>query len=232
MNTAIEWQIRQQFYTMAEESYRDFQAKLMPTMEKHRIFGIRTPILRAFANEFYQTEDSEAFLHALPHESYEENNLHALLLMKIRDIKRLEPELDAFLPHIDNWATCDMLSLKILKTYPETRMRLAKKYLADNHTYTIRFGIGILMRYELDDPFTPTIPELAASLHSEEYYVKMMQAWFFATALAKQYDAVLPYLTERKLDPWVHNKTIRKAIESDRIPLDHKNFLRTLSLRS
>ncbi len=232
MNTEIEKRVQDALFALVDEPYADFSASLIPNIKKENILGIRTPVLRKFAAEFAKTEDAEAFLHALPHQYLEENNLHAFLLMRIRDIDRLETELEAFLPHIDNWATCDGLSLKIFEKYPEKRLFLAKKYLKSEHFYTIRFGIGMLMRYELGDTFTSDILQLAASVHVEDYYVKMMQAWFFATALAKQYEATLPFLTEKRLDVWVHNKTIRKAIESYRITPEQKEFLRTLSIKA
>ncbi len=232
MNTEIEKKVQTALFALADEHYRDFHSALMPTVDKKTVIGIRTPILRHFAKDFIKTEDAEVFLQTLPHTYYEENNLHALLLMQMRDFDALENALDAFLPHIDNWATCDMLSPKIFTKYPEKRLILAKKHIKSTHIYTIRFGIGMLMKYELSETFTPEIPALVASIHSEDYYVKMMQAWFFATALAKRYEEVLPYLTEKRLDTWVHNKTIRKAIESYRITPEQKTFLRTLSLKT
>ncbi len=232
MNTAAENRVREHLLALADPAYRDFQAALIPNIEKARILGVRMPILRKFAKEYAKTEDANAFLTALPHETYDEMNLHGLLLETIRDIDALEQDLDRFLPHVDNWATCDLLSLKLLKRYPERRMALARAYIDSDHAYTIRFGIGILMRYELDATFTPDILALAAAPTHEDYYVKMMQAWFFATALAKQHEATLPYLTEHKLPLWIHNKTIRKAIESDRITPEQKKFLRTLSRKS
>ncbi len=231
MNFESKTPLQEKLFALSDKTYRDFQASLMPTVEKSSIIGIRTPILRKFAADFAKTEDAESFLSDLPHTYYEENNLHALLLMEIRDISRLETALDAFLPHVDNWATCDMLSPKIFRKHPEKRLILAKKYLKSQHLYTVRFGLGMLMKYELDDTFTPEILALAASVSSDEYYIQMMQAWFFATALAKQYEAALPYLTEKKLSPWVHKKTIRKAIESYRIIPEQKTFLRTLTGR-
>ncbi len=232
MNTELEKRVQAALFALADETYRDFHASLMPTVKKDTIIGVRIPILRKFTAEFAKKEDVNAFLHALPHQYYEENNLHAFLLMRIRDLDTLIEELEAFLPYIDNWATCDSLSLKIFEKHPEKRLFLAKKYLKSDHFYTIRFGIGMLMRYELGDTFTSEIPALVVSVHSEEYYVKMMQAWFFATALAKQYEATLPFLTEKRLDTWVHNKTIRKAIESYRITPEQKEFLRTLSIKA
>ncbi len=232
MNTPAEARVIERLAALADPAYRTFQAPLIPNVEKSRILGVRMPVLRKFSKEFAKTEDAEAFLAALPHATYDEMNLHGLLLEQIRDMDALEAALDAFLPCVDNWATCDLLSLKILRKYPEKRLFLAEKYLKSPHIYAVRFGLGILMRYELSETFTPEILTLAASVSSEEYYINMMQAWFFATALAKQYEAALPYLTEHRLSPWVHNKTIRKAVESYRITDEQKAFLREYSRKA
>ncbi len=231
MNTEIEKRVQKELFALADEKYRDFQAPLIPNLEKERILGVRIPILRKFANTFAKTDDAAAFLSALPHRYYDENNLHAFLIEKIHDFDEVIRALEVFLPYVDNWATCDSMNPKIFAKYPEKRLAAAKKWISSDHTYTIRYGMGILMRYDLDETFTPDILTLIASVKSEEYYVKMMQAWFLATALAKQWDATLPYLTEQKLDIWVHNKTIQKAIESYRITTEQKDFLRTLKIK-
>ncbi len=232
MNTEIEKQIQAKLFALADEKYRDFHAPLIPNIEKERIIGVRTPALRKFANEFARTDDAALFLGALPHRYYDENNLHAFLIEKIRDFDELENALDLFLPHVDNWATCDMMSPKLLAKYPEKRLSLAKKWISSDHTYTIRYGMGILLKHDLGETFSPEILEIVTAVHSEEYYIKMMQAWFLATALAKRWDETLPYLTEKKLDVWVHQKTIQKAIESFRITAEQKAFLRTLKRRA
>ena len=231
MYTEIEKRVQQELVALADEAYREFQAPLVPNIEKERILGVRIPILRKFANTFAKTEDALAFCASLPHRYYEENNLHAFLIEKIQDIDALEKALDIFLPYVDNWATCDSMNPKIFVKYPEKRLMMAKKWMGSDHAYAIRYGMGILMRYHLDEAFTPDVLSLVATVLSEEYYVKMMQAWFFAAALAKQWDEALPYLTEKRLPVWVHNKTIQKAIESYRITPAQKDFLRTLRKR-
>ena len=228
MNTTVEKQVQAALSSLADQTYRDFQAPLIPNIKKEDILGVRTPVLRKFAGDFAKTDDAEVFLLSLPHRYYDENNLHAFLIEKIRDFDALINALDAFLPYVDNWATCDMMSPKLFAKFPEKRLAAAKKWIASNHTYTIRYGMGILLKYHLDDDFSPEVLMLVASVRSDEYYVKMMQAWFFATALAKRWGAALPYLLEHKLDFWVHNKTIQKAIESFRITTEQKAYLRTL----
>ena len=200
----------------------------MPTVDKEKIIGIRTPMLRAFAKEFGKTAEAKEFLKELPHQYYEENNLHGLLLEQIKDYPTLIEELNRFLPFIDNWATCDLLAVRTVKKHLDIFTEEIDCWLSSEHTYTIRFGIGMLMRYYLEEYFSLEYPERVVRIRSEEYYVNMMRAWYFATALAKQYEAVLPFLEEKRLDLWTHNKTIQKAIESYRITPEQKAYLRTL----
>ena len=207
--------VRKRLFEMQDTGYRDFHARLVPTVEKEKIIGIRTPILRKFAKEFGKTERSEMFLKVLPHQYYEENNLHGLLIEQIRDYDKCLKELERFLPHIDNWATCDLLAL----------------HMESDKPYIIRFGISMLMRHYLDEGFKPEYPEKVATIRSEEYYVNMMRAWYFATALAKQYEKILPFLEEQRMDIWTHNKTIQKSIESYRITQEQKDHLRTLRIK-
>lgn len=211
--------------SMGEEAYRDFIAKLLPTVEKSRIIGIRTPLLRKFAA---QLEDYEDFLEALPHTYYEENNLHAFLIERERDFDKCVAKLDAFLPYVDNWATCDSLKPKALKKQPERLLKQIRIWLKSESTYTVRYAIGLLMNLYLDENFDETIFESVADVHSEEYYVNMMRAWFFATALAKRYEQAVTYLEAQTLDVWTHNKTIRKAVESLRISTARKTYLKSL----
>lgn len=220
--------IQQELFSMQDLSYRDFQAKLMPTVDKERIIGVRTPRLRVFAKELGKTEEAEKFLKVLPHLYYEENNLHGLLLEQIKDYPVLIKELNRFLPFIDNWATCDLLAVRTVKKHLDIFTEEIDRWLSAEHTYTIRFGIGMFMRYYLEERFSLEYPEKVAGIHSEEYYVNMMRAWYFATALAKQYEAVLPFLEENCLDLWTHNKTIQKAVESYRFTPEQKACLRTL----
>lgn len=226
----IKVDIQQELFALQDLSYRDFHAKLMPTVDKARVIGVRTPKLRAFAKEFGKTEEAKEFLKVLPHQYYEENNLHGLLIEQIKDYPTLIRELNRFLPCIDNWATCDLLTVRVVKKHLDTFTEEVERWLASDHTYTIRFGIGMLMRYYLEEHFSLEYPEKVAKIRSEEYYVNMMTAWFFATALAKQWDAAIPYLEQKRLDPWTHNKTIQKARESYRITPGQKEYLKTLKL--
>lgn len=223
--------VQKRLFEMQDAEYRDFHAKLVPTMEKTKFIGIRTPMLRKFASEFGKTEESEIFLQVLPHQYYEENNLHGLLIEQIRDYDKCLEELERFLPFIDNWATCDLLALHMMKKHRDVFIREVFRWIESDQPYTIRFGIGMLMRHYLDEEFKPEYPEKVAAIRSEEYYVNMMRAWYFATALAKQYEKVLPFLEERRMDVWTHNKTIQKAIESCRITPEQKAYLRTLRIR-
>ena len=207
----IKVDIQQELFALQDLSYRDFHAKLMPTVDKARVIGVRTPKLRAFAKEFGKTEEAKEFLKALPHQYYEENNLHGLLIEQIKDYPTLIGELNRFLPCIDNWATCDLLTVRVVKKHLDTFTEEVERWLASDHTYTIRFGIGMLMRYYLEEHFSLEYPEKVVKIRSEEYYVNMMRAWYFATALAKQYEAIFPFLEEKRLDAWTHNKTIRKG---------------------
>lgn len=227
----IKVNIQQELFALQDLSYRDFHAKLMPTVDKARVIGVRTPKLRAFAKEFGKTEEAKEFLKVLPHQYYEENNLHGLLIEQIKDYPTLIGELNRFLPCIDNWATCDLLTVRVVKKHLDTFTEEVERWLASDHTYTIRFGIGMLMRYYLEEHFSLEYPEKVAKIRSKEYYVNMMRAWYFATALAKQYEAIFPFLEEKRLDAWTHNKTIQKAIESYRITQEQKAYLRTLRIK-
>lgn len=223
--------VQKRLFEMQDAEYRDFHAKLVPTMEKTKFIGIRTPMLRKFAKKFGKTEESEIFLQVLPHQYYEENNLHGLLIEQIRDYDKCLEELERFLPFIDNWATCDLLALHMMKKHRDVFIREVFRWIESDQPYTIRFGIGMLMRYYLDEEFKTEYPEKVAAIRSEEYYVNMMRAWYFATALAKQYEKVLPFLEKRQMDVWTHNKTIQKAIESYRITSEQKEYLRTLRIK-
>lgn len=223
--------IRSRLLEMQDSKYREFQCGLMPTVKPETVLGVRTPNLRSYAKELSETEDCSYFLNHLPHTYYEENNLHAFLIESIRDYSQTLAAVEAFLPYVDNWATCDMMSPKIFKRHlPELADRIAE-WLNSEHTYTVRFGIGMLMRYYLEDAFKPEYLDSVASIRSEEYYVKMMIAWYFATALAKQNSTALPYIERRCLEPWIHNKTIQKALESNRITDKEKAYLRQLKCK-
>ena len=223
--------VQKRLFEMQDTGYRDFHARLIPTVKKEKIIGIRTPMLRKFAKEFGKTEESEMFLKALPHQYYEENNLHGLLIEQIRDYDKCLEELERFLPHIDNWATCDLLALHMMKKHRDIFIREIYRWMESDKPYIIRFGISMLMRHYLDEGFKPEYPDKVAAIRSEEYYVNMMRAWYFATALAKQYEKILPFLEEQRMDIWTHNKTIQKSIESYRITQEQKDHLRILRIK-
>ena len=213
--------------SMGEEKYRDFSSSLMPTINKDTVIGIRIPILRKFAKSL---EDYEEFLTHLPHKYFEENNLHAFLIERETDFNNCIEKLDAFLPYIDNWATCDSMKPRVLKKNAKKLIPHIKRWLNSNETYTVRYAINLLMSFYLDENFNTKYLYLVANINSEEYYVNMMRSWYFATALAKQYDVALPYLNNYVLDRWTHNKTIQKALESSRITRDQKQYLKTLKI--
>lgn len=217
----------------SDTKYREFQSKLIPNVNIDTIIGVRTPVLRKYAKQIKNTKLSNDFIKKLPHQYFEENNLHAFLLEQINDYDRIITELERFLPYIDNWATCDGLSPKILKNNIDSLKSKVLVWISSKHTYTVRFGILCIMRYFLDnETFDGSLLTKIAKIKTKEYYIKMMQAWFFATALAKQYSATIKLLEEGMLDDWVHNKAIQKAIESYRIDSDTKKYLRTLKKRS
>ena len=234
--------ILSRLFAMQDVKYRDFQCKLIPNVPEDLFIGIRTPDLRKSARELYKEEkdpaagsirqDSflEAFLEDLPHQYFDENQLHAFVISEEKNFDVCIARIERFLPFVDNWATCDQLSPKVFKKNRDALLPCLRKWISSDHTYTVRFAIGMLMQHYLDDAFDPSYPELIASVQSEEYYVRMMIAWYFATALAKQYDAVLPFLEERRLDPWTHNRTIQKAVESYRITPEQKTYLRSLKI--
>lgn len=214
--------------SLADTDYREFMAKLLPTLEKQRIIGVRTPALRALAKRLYCTPAAEVFMSSLPHRYFEENQLHSFLLACNRDYEDCVRRLQAFLPYVDNWATCDQLTLAILAVKPVETLCLIRGWLASEQPYIVRFGMETLMKYYLDARFQPEYLRWVAEKRSDEYYVKMMVAWFFATALAKQYEATKPYLEQRRFSDWVQRKTIQKAVESLRLTPEQKDYLLTL----
>ena len=217
-----------ELFRLQDKKYADFQAKLIPTVEADRVIGVRTPELRAFAKVLSKDGDTAAFLSSLPHQYFDENQLHAFVISLEKDFDKCIGEVEAFLPFIDNWATCDQLSPKAFKKEPEKLLPYIRTWIKSDKVYTVRFAIGMLMQHFLDGRFDPQYAEMVAAVRSEEYYINMMIAWYFATALAKQYDAILPYLEEKKLDDWTHNKAIQKSVESYRITPERKAYLKTL----
>ena len=224
--------IQERLFALRDEKYREFQRSLIPGLPRENIIGIRIPAMRKLAKEFVKEPEAAVFLKQLPHTYYDENILHALLIAEIKDYDACMEAVEAFLPYIDNWAVCDGLSPKVFGKHKAELLEKIRLWIPSEHIYTCRFGIGMLMRWFLDEDFQPGYLELPAAVRSEEYYVNMMRAWYFATALAKQPDAALPWLTEKRLDLWTHNKAIQKAVESRRIPPGMKQLLRGLRSRS
>ena len=220
--------IRARLFAMADEPYGDFTARLIPTADRSRFIGVRTPALRALAKELSGKPETEAFLAALPHEYHDENQLHAMLISGEKNYRRALDGVNAFLPWVDNWATCDQLSPRAFKKHRAELLPEVSRWISSGETYTVRFAVGMLMAHFLDEDFRPEYLAMAAGVQSREYYVNMMRAWYFATALAKQYDAAEAYLRDGGLDEWTHNKTIQKAVESYRISEARKEYLKTL----
>ena len=207
--------------------YRQFHSRLMPTVEKERVIGVRVPQLRAYAKQLKNEPELSEFLTDLPHEYYEENCLHGFLIEQIKDYLTCMAETERFLPYVDNWAVCDLFAPKVFRKHPEEVLEKCRTWVQSGETYTVRYGLVTLLRQFLDEHFTPEILELAV-IPSEDYYVNMAAAWLFAEALVKQYDAALPYLQEHRLTIWTHNKAIQKAVESRRIAPETKDYLKTL----
>ena len=223
--------VREALFSMQDIPYREFHSKLIPTVEKETIIGVRTPQLRKYARQFARTPEAAEFLQILPHRYYEENNLHGFLIEGMKDYDTCVAHLERFLPYVDNWATCDLVCPKIFQRHLPDLLTQIRQWISSGHTYTVRFGVGMLMRFYLDEAFDTAYPDLVAAIRSEEYYVNMMVAWYFATALAKQYEQILPYIKEQRLAPWTHNKAIQKSIESSRITREQKDELRTLRIK-
>ena len=220
--------LQEELFKLQDTEYRDFNSSLIPGIEKETVIGVRTPVLRKFAKEYAKSGETEQFMRELPHKYYEENNLHMMLIGQIKDYAECISELEKFLPYIDNWATCDLPLPKCFAKHKEELLGHIRVWIASGETYTIRYGMGVLMRLYLDEDFRPEYPEWVAGVVSDEYYVNMMIAWYLATALARQWDTVIPYLEERRLSPWLHRKTIQKAVESYRITPEQKVYLKKL----
>lgn len=224
-------EIRQELFQLQDVKYRDFQSKLIPTVDAKSMIGVRTPQLRSMAKEWSKKERIGEFLDELPHAYFDENQLHAFLISEIKDYDICMARTEAFLPFVDNWATCDQMSPRVFRKHRTELLGAVRKWIGSDQTYVIRFGIKMLMEHFLDEAFEPEYPELVAGIKSEEYYVNMMIAWYFATALAKQYDGIIPYIEGNKLEAWTHNKTIQKALESYRITPEQKTYLKGLKRR-
>ena len=230
--------IREKLFSMQDLKYRDFSASLMPTVDKRRVIGVRTPVLKAFAKELIKSayllgefSDIDAFFGAVPHEYFEENNLHAFLISEIKDFELCIRKTEEFLPYVDNWATCDSFRPKCFRKNTDELLPYINRWLKSEKTYTVRFAIELLMVYFLDEHFSPVYPDSVSKIRSDEYYVNMMIAWYFATALAKQYESVISYIEKRKLSKWIHNKSIQKSVESFRITAEQKEHLASLRVK-
>lgn len=230
MSVEVEKEMLNAIFAARDEEYADFTAKLIPNVPRESIIGVRTPQLRSIAKRFWKNAGIDEFLSALPHEYHEQNLVHAYIAESIGDFDSAVKTIEAFLPYVTNWAVCDSMTPRIFAKHTGELLPLIKKWLQSEHSYTVRFGLRMLMCFYLEKEFASEINALAASVCSEEYYVNMMQAWYFATALAKQYDSTVPFVEEHRLSPWVHNKTIQKAVESFRITAEQKAHLKTLRL--
>ncbi len=224
-------EIQKKLNMVKESSYRDFTAKLIPEISKDEILGVRVPLLKIMAKEIFLQGDYERFLKELPHKYHEENLLHGFIIGNIKEYEKALRLTEEFLPYVNNWAVCDSLRPASFRKNKSSMLKCIKKWVKSGHIHTIRFGVEMLMYYFLDEDFDSSYLEIPATIKSEEYYVNMMIAWFYATALAKRYDETLPYLENKRLSPWVHNKTIQKAVESYRITPEKKEYLKLLKIR-
>ena len=231
MMTNVCKEIREELFSLQDPGYREFQGMLIPSNKDASMIGVRTPELRRLARTYAGREDIAEFLDDLPHQYFDENQLHAFIISGIKDYEKCVKEVIRFLPYVDNWATCDQMSPKVFRKHRQELAEQAEEWIGSDHTYTVRFGIKMLMDHFLEEEFDLMYPEMVAQVRSEEYYIRMMVAWYFATALAKQYDAVLPFIENRRLDPWTHNKTIQKAVESYRVTPEHKEYLKSLKIK-
>ena len=223
--------LRERLFALQDKKFREFHSRLVPTVEPEKIIGVRTPALRQLAKEIVKEGGDREFLDQLPHHYFEENQLHAFMISSIKDYGECMERTRVFLPYIDNWATCDQMSPKVFARHRGELLEEIKAWLESEKTYTVRFAIGMLMEHFLDEDFAAAYLEMVAGVRSEEYYINMMIAWYFATALAKQYEETLPYIEEKRLAVWTHNKAIQKAIESRRISKEQKDYLRGLKIK-
>lgn len=223
--------IRDELFKLQDKEYRDFQIKLIPSINSNTVVGVRTPELRCYAKMLVKDNKYLSFLEELPHKYFDENQLHAFIISELKSYNECISYINKFLPYVDNWATCDQMSPKVFKENTQELLEQIKKWIKSKDTYTIRFGIGMLMQYYLDDNFKVEYLEWVSNIKSEEYYINMMIAWYFATALAKQCDSAISFIENKKLDTWTHNKTIQKAVDSYRITEWQKEYLRSLKIK-
>lgn len=222
--------IESELQGLRDEKFAELEHRTAPTLEMEHFIGVRTPELKKLAKELKKRPDCGEFLAALPHRYFEEDQLHAFIITEEKDFQRCIALTEEFLPYVDNWATCDQFNPKVFAKHREELLPYAEKWLGSEHTYTVRFGIGALMRHFLGEHFRTEYADRVAAVSSEEYYINMMRAWYFAEALVKNYDEVLPYIEGKRLDRWTHNKTIQKAAESFRVTDEHKQYLRTFRI--
>ena len=230
MGADILKEIEKRLSGLKDEKYREMQIKIIPNVASERIIGVRTPELRTYAKELAKREDIRDFLDDLPHRFFDEDQLHAFILSSMKDFDQVIKDTDHFLTYVNNWATCDQMSPKVFRKHRGELLPYIDEWIKSGETYRVRFAIGMLMEHFLDDGFDIKYPKKVAAIRSDEYYVNMMIAWYFATALAKQYDKVIPFIEKKKLDVWTHNKAIQKSIESYRISSEQKEYLRSLKI--
>lgn len=224
--------IQKNLFDLQDLKYRYMQIKIIPSVEADSVIGVRTPELRKMAKQLVKNEGIQTFLDDLPHRYFDENQLHAFIISEIKDYEKCLEELERFLPHVDNWATCDQMSPKVFKKHRHELLEHIYRWIDSDRTYTVRFAIGMLMEHFLDEDFDIKYAETVAKVRSDEYYVNMMTAWYFATALAKQYETIIPFIEEKRLDDWTHNKAIQKSVESYRITDEQKTYLKSLKVKS
>lgn len=224
--------LQKRLFKISDKKYAEFQSKLTPGVDPTSFIGVRVPVLRKFAKDYAKEDDAINFLNSLPHKYYDENLLHSLLIQNTKDYDETIKRLNEFLPYVDNWAVSDTLMPRCFKKNRDKLIKEIKKWVKSNKTYTCRFGVDVLMSQFLDEDFKEEYFDLVNDVKSNEYYVKIMVAWYYATALAKQYDSAIKVIESKKLDKWIHNKSIQKSIESSRISLEHKNYLKTLKVKS
>ncbi len=217
-----------QLMEVKDDAYREFQAKLVPNIPPETILGVRTPQMRRIAREVFESPDRETFLNDLPHRYYEENLIHFFVISMIRDFYECIRKVEEFLPYVDCWPVSDQATPRSFKKNHQKLLPYIRKWIASDHVYTARFGIRMLMNEFLGEDFQEEYPELVANIKSDEYYLKMMAAWYFATALAKRYEETIPYFENRRLDEWVHKKAVQKAVESCRVTDEHKQYLKRI----
>ncbi len=224
--------VQARLFEMQDLQYKNFHSKLMPTVNPDKIIGVRIPELRKYAKDFAKSPEAGEFLKILPHRYYEEDNLHAFVVEQIKDYDETVNELDRFLPFVDNWATCDMMTPKVFAKNKDRLIGKIDFWLTSEHTYTVRFAVNMLMKFYLDDDFKEEYLCKVAAIQSDEYYVNMVRAWYFATALAKQWEFAIKIIEENRLDEWTHNKTIQKSVESYRITNEQKEYLKKMKRKS